>query len=197
MTPKSLITLIALSLLMSLPIIASAQSGRDKEKPVADREISTAQNRARTQETIDELSAEQREELEEEVRARRDRDPDGLDDADDDADDDGKSAAQLDRNKGKTKAAGQEMKARGDLQREGAEAQGSERAQEMRARRDERKAIKDDYRSGREAGDEADVAAHADDRPGELDDPERSDAAIDAAEAKDKPKKPWWKFWDD
>ena len=49
----------------------------------------------------------------------------------------------------------------------------------MRARRDERKAIMD-------------AEKQRDREPGEL------EADVDdAAEGKDKPKKPWWKFWGD
>ena len=58
---------------------------------------------------------------------------------------------------------------------------GSEKAQEMRARRDERKEIMAEYREG-EAGDVPEVDAE-DEVP-----PEERDT---------KGKKPWWKFWGD
>lgn len=58
-----------------------------------------------------------------------------------------------------------------------AAARGSDKAQEMRARRDERKEIKEDYRESREPG--------SDEVDSDLED-----------KAEEKPeKKPWWKFW--
>lgn len=52
------------------------------------------------------------------------------------------------------------------------EGKGSETAQEMRARRDERKAIQEEYRANREPGQEG---------------------KTEEGEAK---KKPWWRFWE-
>lgn len=67
--------------------------------------------------------------------------------------------------------------------RENAETRGNETSQEMRARRDERKQIKDEYKEGREAGQEG----------VDLDnDPEER-----TKEQQEKAKKPWWKFWGD
>ena len=63
---------------------------------------------------------------------------------------------------------------------------GSEQAQEMRARRDERKAIQEEYKSDRTPGQEADSAPIPDDDVDEA-----------AKDAKEKPKKSWWKFWED
>lgn len=61
---------------------------------------------------------------------------------------------------------------------------GNEKSQEMRARRDESKAIKDEYKAGKKSGD------------GKL----GSDAESleeDAREEEEKQgKKPWWKFWE-
>ena len=64
---------------------------------------------------------------------------------------------------------------------------GNEKSQEMRARRDERKAIKAEYTENREAGQEGI------DR--DTDSDEAADEAADEQKAKDK--KPWYKFWDD
>jgi hypothetical protein len=62
-------------------------------------------------------------------------------------------------------------------------AHGSEQAQEMRTRRDERKAIMNDAKESREAGQEGvGPDADAEDQP---------------ADQKEKAKKPWWKFWGD
>ena len=60
---------------------------------------------------------------------------------------------------------------------------GNEKSQEMRARRDERKEIMEEYRDGREAGDD-----------GIDQDAEREEIA---EEQQAKAKKPWWKFWGD
>lgn len=62
-------------------------------------------------------------------------------------------------------------------------ATGSETAATMRERRDEGKAIKEEYRSNREPGQEG-IGPDAD----------TEDAAD---EQKQKAKKPWWKFWGD
>jgi hypothetical protein len=58
---------------------------------------------------------------------------------------------------------------------ENAATSGNEKSQEMRARRDERNQIQEEYREGRENGDEV--------------------IADDDSTAKKKGKKPWWKFW--
>lgn len=58
---------------------------------------------------------------------------------------------------------------------------GSDTAVEMRNRRDERKAIKEEYRDGREPGQEG---ANRD-----------GDEESVADEQKEKAQKPWWKFW--
>ncbi|MDH3613021.1 MAG: hypothetical protein OEU90_06715 [Gammaproteobacteria bacterium] len=67
---------------------------------------------------------------------------------------------------------------------EDAKTKGNEQAQEMRERRDERKSIQEEYKSDRTPGQEADSALTPDDDEDEK-----------AEEAKEKPKKAWWKFW--
>lgn len=63
------------------------------------------------------------------------------------------------------------------------DAHGNEKAEEMRARRDERTAIKEEYDANRDKGDEGvDRELDAEDRD---------------EEQKEKAKKPWWKFWGD
>jgi hypothetical protein len=67
-----------------------------------------------------------------------------------------------------------------------AAARGNEKAQEMRTRRDERKAIMEEYKANGEAG-KAELGA----------DDDALDTDIDE-ESEDKhkqAKKPWWKFW--
>lgn len=65
---------------------------------------------------------------------------------------------------------------------EGEANRGSERAEEMRARRDERKEIMDEYRAG-EPGEATEVAVDENEAATKTDDK--------------KGKKPWWKFWGD
>ena len=162
-----------MTLLISLSGIAFAQSGKDKAKSVSERE-------ALAQETVDEATAEQREEMRENARARRQADRDVL------VDDGAAVEGPRDQHKDMTDTANEDIGARSNLEREAAEMKGNERAQEMRARRDERKAIQEEYKSDRTAGQEAVSAAGSDDD---------SDEAAD--KAKDKPKKSWWKFWED
>lgn len=62
---------------------------------------------------------------------------------------------------------------------------GNDKSQEMRARRDERKVIKEEYKAGGNGS------------MGEPDADDALDAETDEASADDekKEKKPWWKFW--
>jgi hypothetical protein len=64
------------------------------------------------------------------------------------------------------------------------EGSGNERSQEMRERRDERKAIKEDYRADRQPGQESNNDRGRANRA----DGEKSEAPAD--------KKPWYKFWE-
>ena len=73
----------------------------------------------------------------------------------------------------------------GDLDKgqQNAATRGNEKAQEMRARRDERKRIKEEYdATGAKSRDEVEPALESDD---------------DEAPMAKKDKKPWWKFWGD
>jgi len=77
----------------------------------------------------------------------------------------------------------------------GAKSKGNEKSQEMRARRDERKAIMKEHKSGGKPGENEDL-----DRPN--DKTAKNSGGIDADDTKDeideeakKPKKPWWRFW--
>jgi len=173
MIPRNLITLISLSLLISVPVIASAQSGKDKAKAVSERE-------PRAQETVDEATAERREEMRENARAERQSGQDVL--VDEGADVEGPR----DQHKNVTDATNKDVEARRNFKGEDAETKGNERAQEMRARRDERKAIKEEYKSDQKAGQEVDSAPLSDDD---------SDEAVEGA--KEKSKKSWWKFWEE
>jgi hypothetical protein len=129
---RNLLTLMSLSLLISLPAITWAQSGKGEAKSVRENADRAEQVRSRAEETNGDLTAERR-----------------------------------------SKAEDRQTK-------------GSEQAQEMRARRDERKAIQEEYRSARTPRQEADAAPIPDDDVDEA-----------AEDAKGKAKKPWWKFWED
>lgn len=64
-----------------------------------------------------------------------------------------------------------------------ANASGAEKAEEMRARRDERKTVQEEYRADREPGQEG---ANSEEAGKDVDEGQ-----------KEKAKKPWWKFWGD
>lgn len=191
MHPRNLITLISLSLLISLPTVASAQKGKDKTKSDLERE-------PRVEQSIDAATAEQREKMRETTRTRRNTDRDEVD-ARDEAEDAREKAEEAreeaedadDRYADMDDGAGDDMKAQRNLKGTAAESKGNEKAQEMRARRDERKAIMEEYKSDKKAGQEADSARGSDVDASDID----SDEV--AEEAKEKPKKPWWKIWGD
>lgn len=83
----------------------------------------------------------------------------------------------------------EEAQTKRPLNAEDAKTKGNEQAQEMRARRDERKSIQEEYKSDRTPGQEADSALTADD--------DEDETAEKAEKAKEKSKKPWWKVWGD
>ena len=115
-----------------------------------------------------------------EKRARKDvMDKDGMDE---DAAEETRERAEEMREQAEERA---EEGADGEGMRgqDNAATRGNEKSQEMRARRDERKQIKEEYREGRENGDDAVVG---------------DDSAVgDDAASQKKEKKPWWKFWND
>ncbi len=78
--------------------------------------------------------------------------------------------------------------------REHAELQGSDKAREMRNRRDERKAIMDEYKGDRKAQKDAMKAERKAGSELQAENSARMDADA-AGEAPKKAKKPWWKFW--
>lgn len=180
MKTRTLFALLSLSLMMSLPAITRAQAGKDKvqsERGNADR---TEQVRSRTEETNVGSTAEQQEKLRKEVRDRQNENRDLTAEGGDGLQE------MRERHEGMPDAANAGMEAEMRSRSDDVQTEGSERAQEMRARRDERKAIKEEYESGRIQGQEADSAPINNDTVDEQ-----------AEEAKDKPKKPWWKFWED
>lgn len=177
---RNLLTLISLSLLISLPAVAWAQKGRNEAKSAQENADPAEQMRSRAEETNGDLPADQPAEMREEARSRRYEGREmsieegaGFEEA-------------RGRGQDMNDAAGAEKQAERRSNFEDPQTKGSEQAQEMRARRDERKAIKEEYKSDRTPGQEADSA------------PIRDDDIDESAEvAKDKPKKSWWKFWED
>lgn len=157
-----------------------AEDERERKEEIAERQRELAEEeREREEERAErrrELAEEEREREEERAERRREldeEDDDEIDYIDDDDDDDHPRLSKEEK---------QRLKAE---RKAGKQSSGNETANEMRARRDERKAIQEEYRSSRTPGQErADASAIA-----ESDDP--GDAAAK------KPKKPWWKFWGD
>jgi hypothetical protein len=96
------------------------------------------------------------------------------------------NAARAEQTRSRAEETNDDLTAKRRSNAEDPQTKGSEQAQEMRARRDERKAIREEYKSDRTPGQEADSAPI----PGD-------DVDAAAEDAKEKPKKPWWKFWED
>lgn len=123
---------------------------RAQERVSADRDVPGQAERERAEETLREQAG-------------------TMDDTDSDSDSDGD---------GQGKRAKAEKRDRLEGEGSGKSAdKGSETAQQMRARAEERKAIQEQYRSEREPGQEGQMAREA--------------------EEGQQAKKPWWKFWGD
>jgi len=86
---------------------------------------------------------------------------------------------------GKAKDKSAKMKDKSAKGQDNAATRGNEKSQEMRARRDERKVIKEEHKAGGKGSE------------GELDADDALDADADEAseDTQKKEKKPWWKFW--
>ena len=177
MNSRNLVTLILMTLLMSLSLVTSVQAGKDKPKPASEKEILV-------KEGLDEANAEAQEEIRDNTRARRNANRDVVVD-------EGVDVVR-DQHGEITDAASDRMDAQESRKRADAELKGNERAQEMRARRDERKAIKEEYKSDRNAGQES-----ASGLVPEVKSEEVAEEAEAAEETKEKAKKPWWKLWQD
>ena len=179
MNSRNLVTLILMTSLMSLSLVTSVQAGKDKPKPASGKEI-------RVKEGLDEANAEAQEEIRDNTRARRNENRDVAVDEDVDVE------VLSDQHGEMTDAASERMDSQENRKRADAELKGNERAQEMRARRDERKAIKEEYKSDRNAGRE--LASGLDP---EVKSEEVAEEAEAAEDTKKKAKKPWWKLWED
>lgn len=110
-------------------------------------------------------------------KAMQDRDYMGDDDLEDDA---------AGQKSGKAKDKSAKMKDKSAKGLDNAATRGNEKSQEMRARLDERKAIKEEYKASGKGGE---GELDADDVPLGAD----ADEAPEDSEKKEK--KPWWKFW--
>lgn len=127
-----------------------------------------------------------------EMREQKERAKDAADEADERAEQERERAegvaeqAEEERERARERAENEEGFG-GDLDEDQARGagHGNEKSQEMRARRDERKAIKAEYKDNSDSVRE-DIGQDAD---------EADDEADDEQKAKDK--KPWYKFWED
>ena len=162
---RNLWALISLSLLISLPATTLAQTGKDKAK-------SARENADRTEHVRSET---------EEAQAKR---PSDAEDAMTKRSEEAQAKRPSDAEDPMTKRS-EEARTKTPSNAKDAKTKGNEQAQEMRARRDERKSIKEEYKSDRTPGQEADSALTSDD-----DEDEKTE------DAKEKPKKPWWKVWE-
>lgn len=150
---------------------------RDEREAAEDRfDDDDARDRAEDErERAEELAERRREEAEDIAERNREAAEDYEDDARDRAD----------------MAGGRDRENRVDG-RENAMSRGNEKAAEMRARRDERKAIKDEYKMDAKGDRMRD--RDADGLDGEAGEVLGEEETIDSQPAKGK--KPWWKFWE-
>ena len=172
------------ALVAALAIMSAAPADAQSDKSKAGKAMQD-----RSQDAVDRAATE-RENLARQDKKSRERIEDAMEDEDFDddhmGDDDPDDDVVRDKSvKAKDKSA--KMKDKSAKGLDNAATRGSEKSQEMRARRDERKMIKEEYKATGKA------------REGELDADDALDA--DAGEASEdgekKEKKPWWKFWND
>ena len=141
----------------------------------------------RSQDAVDRAEME-RENLTRRDKKSRERIEDAMEDEDSDDDymgDDDLDNDDVGERSGKAKDKSAKMKDKSAKGLDNAATRGNEKSQEMRARRDERKMIKEEYKAGGKGSEgelDADDALGAD-----------ADKASDDGEKKEK--KPWWKFW--
>ena len=174
------------ALVAAIAIMSAAPADAQSEKSKAGKAM---QNRS--QDVAD------RTEMERDKLTRGDKKPreriedamedEGADVGDEDADDDYRDDDDLDddvvRDKsGKAKDKSAKMKDKSAEGLDNAATRGNEKSREMRARRDERKVIKEEYKAGGKGELDADDALDAD--AGEV-----------SEDGEKKEKKPWWKFW--
>lgn len=163
---------IVAALVAALAIMSAAPADAQKEKSKAGKAM-----QERSQDAVDRATTEH-ENLARQDKKSRERIEDAMEDGDSDDD-----VMRDESVKAKDKSA--KMKDKSAKGLDNAATRGNEKSQEMRARRDERKMIKEEYRAAGKGTE------------GELD--AADDLATDAGEASEdgakKEKKPWWKFW--
>ena len=165
--------LAALAILSAAP--ADAQTEKSKSgKAMQDRSQDVADRAEMERDRLTPRDKKSREQIEDAVEDQ-DSDDDYMDDDDDVMRD--KSV------KAKDKSA--KMKDKSTKGRDNAATRGNEKSQEMRARRDEHKRIKEEYKAGGK-GTEGELDA---------DDVLQKDAGEASEDGEKKEKKPWWKFW--
>lgn len=185
---RILAALVAIVAVMSAPL-ADAE-GRTDDKKIKDVVQGDAQDvgdRAKTEED----QAKRR------VKKHKDKARDAMedesgDDAEsDDSESDDSESGDSESGDSDHDNARHEATERGDRAGKGldnAAGRGNEKSQEMRARRDERNAIKEEYKTG-DKGEAIDIDDAADSQD--------VDANDEAASDEKKEKKPWWKFWNE
>ena len=173
-----LAALVAVISLMSAPV-ADAKSRMDdkKAKDVVQDQAQDMADRAETE----------RDQVKRRDKKNKDRVKDVIDgDSSDDGDDSDHDDA--DDNSDHGNAGDRAVEGRNDATRglDNAAGRGNDKSQEMRARRDERKAIKEEYKANGK-GATVDVDGAADSLETVTDE--------DMEDTEKKEKKPWWKFW--
>lgn len=185
-----MVRLMIASLFITLSAVGIVHADKHSGQSVSDASDRAEQLRSQAEDAGEVVSAEKREKIRDKAGNKKDRHSD--DDRDDDESDDQQSQ-EGDRDVSEADHAEKRDKARS--KGKGAETKGNEKSQEMRARRDERKAIKEEYKSGRKSGESEDL-----DRPDDNTVKQNGRVDLDATnvevdEKAKKPKKPWWKFW--
>jgi hypothetical protein len=172
---RILAALVAIVAVMYAPLADAENRTNDrKTKDVIQGDAEDVGDRAKTEE----------DQAKRHVKKHKDNARDAMEDeSGDDAESEDSESDDSDHGKARHEAT-----ERGDRAGKGldnAAGRGNEKSQEMRARRDERNAIKEEYKTG-DKGEAIDI-----------DDADSLDVdAIDEAESDEKKeKKPWWKFW--
>ena len=177
------------ALVAAIAIMSAAPADAQSEKSKAGKAM---QNRS--QDVADRAEME-RDKLTRGDKESREQIEDAMEDESDDVDDDEAKDDYMDdddldgdvvRDKSvKAKDKSAKMKDKSAKGQDNAAMRGNEKSQEMRARRDERKVIKEEYKAGGK-GNEGELDA---------DDVLDADAGEASEDGQKKEKKPWWKFW--
>jgi len=184
---KQLNIIAALVAALAIMSAAPADAQTEKSKPgkaMQDRSQEVADRAEMERDRLTPRDKKSREQIED---AMEDEPADVDDeDADDDYMDDDDLDDDLVRDKSvKAKDKSAKMKDKSAKGLDNAATRGNEKSQEMRARRDERKMIKEEYNAGGK-GSEGELDA---------DDALDGDAGEASEDGEKKEKKPWWKFW--